>query len=66
MKKETSTSPLIITPRKQKNVELYSHDDLANITKHAIIELALEKFGVELDMKLSKTKLIETFIELQE
>jgi hypothetical protein len=47
-------------------VELYSHNDLANITKHAIIELALEKFGVELDMKHSKTKLIETFIELQE
>ena len=66
MKKETSTSPLIVTPRAQPVVERFSNEQLAEMTKYAILELALEKLGVELDMRNSKSKLIETFIELQE
>lgn len=65
MKKETRTSVLTVTPRKEQPVELFSKEQLAEMTKYAILELALEKLGVELDMRDSKSTLIETFLTYQ-
>jgi len=66
MKKETTTSVLTVTPRREPVAELYTKEQLAKLTKYAIIELALEKLGVELDMRMSKFDLIEKFINSQE
>ena len=66
MKRETTTSVLTVTPRHEPAVELYTKEQLAELTKYAIMELALEKLGVELDMRMSKSDLIEKFINSQE
>jgi len=65
---KTVTSELVVHThsRTEKKLDLWTKESLTKLTKHAIVELALELFGADLSMRLSKAKLVEKFLEQQE
>lgn len=64
---KTVTSELVVrNTRAEKKSELLTKENLTKLTKHAIVELALEMFGTELSMRLPKATLVQKFLEQQE
>lgn len=68
IKNATETvNPLIVKPRLNKEpiVSYYTIDNLKNMTKVEIINLALENSGIELSIRRKKEDLIEEFLLIQ-
>lgn len=60
--------PLVIKPRitEQLADSFYTKDILKNMTKIEIIDLALEKYGIELSIRRKKEEIIEEFLKVTE
>lgn len=67
IKNENVTSELVVKPRpvmQQDPIE--TRASLNNMTKQAICDLCIERFGVELCFRTEKKQLITEFLDLQE
>ena len=62
-KDATPTSTLVIKPQNNAvNLEKLDDKTLQKLTKNDLVELAEERFGIELDRRLTKTKMIEMIL----
>ena len=62
-KDATPTSTLVIKPQNHKvSIEKLDDKTLQKLTKNDLVELAEERFGIELDRRLTKTKMIEMIL----
>lgn len=59
---ENVTSELIITPKVPKTFVVETAHSLNQLTKQQIVELAQERFGVDLSIRQPKAQLIEEFL----
>lgn len=61
------TAELVVKPRKITNTSFNeTRRSLNNMTKQQICDLAVERYGVDLNMRTEKKVLITEFLELQE
>jgi hypothetical protein len=61
------TTQLVVKPRKAvDNGFSETRRSLNNMTKQAICDLAVERYGVDLNMRTEKKVLITEYLELQE
>jgi len=62
-KDATPTNPLVIKPSSNVvDLEKLDEKNLQKLTKNELVELAEEKIGIELDRRLTKTKMIEMIL----
>ena len=62
-KDATPTSTLVIKPQNNAvNLEKLDDKTLQKLTKNDLVELAEERFGIELDRRFTKTKMIEMIL----
>jgi len=60
------TAQLVVKPRKESESEVSeSRKSLNNMTKRQICDLAVERYGVDLNMRTEKKVLITEYLELQ-
>lgn len=62
---KTVTSVLVVKARAQHTPEGETVESLSKLTKHEIYELALERFGIELNVRSKKDQMITEFLEEQ-
>lgn len=61
------TSELVVKPRpKEPKTEVETRRSLNNMTKQAICDLSVERYGVELNFRTEKKDLISQYLELQD
>ena len=64
---ENVTSELVVKPRPEEpKTHFETRQSLNNVTKKTICDLALERYGVELNFKTEKKMLISQYLALQE
>ena len=62
-KDATPTNPLVIKPSSNVvDLEKLDEKNLQKLSKNELVELAEEKIGIELDRRLTKTKMIEMIL----
>lgn len=67
IREDNVTSELIIKPRTYApNAILETRRSLNDITKQAICDLSVERYGVELNFRTEKKVLITSFLSLQD
>lgn len=60
------TTELIVSPRSEPEPEFNeTRNSLNNMTKQTICDLAVERYGVDLNMRVEKPRLIAQYLELQ-
>ena len=61
------TSELVVKPRsKEPKTILETRRSLNDMTKQAICDLSVERYGVELNFRTEKKELITQYLELQD
>ena len=62
-KDATPTSTLVIKPQNNiVDIKKLDNKNLQRLTKNDLVELAEEKFGIELDRRFTKNKMIEMIL----
>tara|TARA_B100000963_G_scaffold361781_1_gene399476 strand:- start:653 stop:877 length:225 start_codon:yes stop_codon:yes gene_type:complete len=62
-KDATPTSTLVIKPQNNiVDIKKLDNKNLQKLTKNDLVELAEEKFGIELDRRFTKNKMIEMIL----
>lgn len=60
------TSELVVKPRnKEPKLDTENRNSLNNRTKQAINDLCVERYGVEIDLRVEKKHMITQFLEIQ-
>ena len=67
IEKAEKIKPVTVTPKKPvvKKPRNETKSTLSKMTKKAIDDLAKEKFGIELDRRLTKDKMVTAFLSAQ-
>ncbi|GEM_PF-5021568 len=66
IKEENVTTELVVKPRPAHEGDpIENRNSLNNMTKQAICELSVERFGVDLNFRTEKKQLITEFLDLQ-